>query len=103
MKAKVIHMRDMGIPRPRRQISDAAEAPGNFVELSIADTRNNFLNRFSKVASYRYGEHDLHPSELYDVQIVWIEGNRMMLSGMQRCATVQGPMDVVQSWLCVLE
>ncbi len=102
MRAKIIQMRDMGIPRPRRQISDAAEAPGDFVELSITDTRENFLRRFSKVASYKYGERDEFRSELYDVQIVWIEGNRMMLSGMQRCATTQGPMDVVQSWLCVL-
>jgi len=43
----------------------------------------------------------MHSEILFDVNMLWLEGDRFVLTGFERSATPLGEVEYAQSWLCI--
>jgi hypothetical protein len=98
MKCRIIKMRKLGVVVPRRELPNQVESRG---ELTIADTRENSLNRVLKIARHvsRFGAHEtIHL--MYEPHLLWMSEDRFVLTGFERVGEGGNAADYAQSWLC---
>ncbi|MBC3876798.1 hypothetical protein H8K38_03135 [Undibacterium sp. FT79W] len=98
MKAYILPMRRNGIALPKRRLFDQYNQ-GHFGELSMSTTSDQGLHRVVRLARFVRG---VSKYTLFEPQILWLEGDRMMLSGFERVETERGDVEYAQSWLCIL-
>lgn len=94
-------MRNKGIARRKADIADphGARYEG---ELSLSETTDQGLHRLCVVATHRYFD-SLYTHQLFDARLVWIEGQRLMLTGFERVKSEFGVIEYAQSWLCLVD
>jgi hypothetical protein len=98
VKIKMLKMRITGVSIPKRAINDRFNTASAGV-LEILDTTDQGLHRMVKLA--RFTREEKYVDTLYDPQIVWCSGGKMVLTGFERGKN-QGAevVDYAQSWLC---
>lgn len=96
MKVTMLRTRLNGIPYERHELKQTFCSEG---ELEIIDTRENSYNRIIKVARVKTA---YNVYELYEVHILWLNGNKMCLSGFERIKTNEKFADYAQSWICLV-
>lgn len=70
-------------------------------DLTVAVTQDNRLNRMSKTAKLvRAG--GWQTVELMDVDLAWINEERLVLTGFESCEQDGQVVDYAQSWLCLV-
>lgn len=101
MHCKVIKMRRDRVVIPKRRLMDEVARAG---VLSLADTRENSLNRTLKVAKHlsTIGQFE-NESILFEPQLLWMNDGRFVLSGFERVVRSGVETDFVQSWVCIVE
>ncbi|MBC3860502.1 hypothetical protein H8K32_00175 [Undibacterium jejuense] len=101
MQVHLIKLRLSGVALRKSEILDRFHH-GKIGELSLRETSDQGLHRLARVARFEYGDTKQYSDTLFDPQILWIEGNRMTITGFERMSSVKGIVDYAQSWLCVL-
>lgn len=96
MRAMLLRTRLNGVPYARHELKQTYCVEG---ELEIIDTRENSYNRIIKIARLT-----THCSiyELYEVHILWLNGDKMCLSGFERVKANEKIADYAQSWICLV-
>ena len=100
MKLHMVKMRLRGIAIPKKRLLDRFNC-GNFGELAICETNDQGLHRLTRVARFTSGSSGQYESTLFDPHILWVEGERMVITGFERVKTEEGMVDYAQSWLCI--
>lgn len=88
-------MRNQGVAIPKSRLFDRFN-PLRLGILSLRETTDNQLHRMSRTAKFESGS---YPNYLFDAQILWIEGDRFVLTGFERIGTHNGDAEFAQSWL----
>lgn len=100
MKCRIVRMRRDGVVIPKRLLPEQPERRG---ELSVVETREQNLNRLVRLAKCLYGT---PPREaemvLYDPQLLWVNEDRLVITGFERVTKEGQEVDYAQSWLCKL-
>lgn len=91
----MLKMRESGIALPKNRLFDRFH-PANIGDLSIRETTDDQLHRLSRVAKFDRGA---YADRLFDAQILWVEGDRFVLTGFERVKTPGGDAEYAQSWL----
>ncbi len=97
MKLHILKMRNKGIAIPKRHLFDRFNR-GAFGELSISESTDQGLHRMVKRAKFT---RDMYSEILFDVNILWMEADRFVLTGFERSSTPLGEVEYAQSWLCI--
>lgn len=98
MRAAMKKRRKYGMPLSPHAFKHPSN-PAKLGELSIVDRFSHELKRSVLVAQF-YADSETVPLELYDVKILSLTGDTMVLSGTER-TNVQGtPAEVAQAWVC---
>ena len=92
-------MRESGIAISKNRLFDRFH-PANIGVLSIRETTDDQLHRLSRVAKFDRGT---YADRLFDAQILWIEGDRFVLTGFERVKTPSGDAEYAQSWLILTQ
>jgi hypothetical protein len=72
-------------------------------ELVILDTTDQGLHRQEKVARLIRPGVGAATMELVDPHVLWMSGERFVLTGFERCKNSTGqPVDYAQSWFCLI-
>jgi len=98
MKAHILLMRRNGVALPKRRLFDQYNQ-GYSGDLSISTTSDQGLHRVVKLAWFVRG---LSQYTLFEAQILWLEADRMILSGFERVETERGDVEYAQPWLCIM-
>jgi len=96
MRVTVLPTRQDGVAYERSYLR---RVPCTTGDLQIVDTRENALNRIVKVAKLTTSYNTL---ELLEVHVVWMNDNKMCLSGFERKAKDGAVVDYAQSWICLI-
>lgn len=88
-------MRESGVAIPKSRLFDRYN-PLRIGILSLRETTDNQLHRMARTAKFEPGP---YPDYLFDAQILWIEGDRFVLTGFERVKTHNGDAEYAQSWL----
>lgn len=99
MKVSVIRTRVRGVLLPKREWSRESTYDG---DLAIAVTRDNRLNRLSKTARLVRDGDTLPALELMDVNLEWVNEERLVLTGFESYNESGQVIDYAQSWLCLV-
>lgn len=94
MKVTVLKTRDKGIPYERGELKRQGCMEG---ELQVYDTRENKYNRIIKIAKLTT---PYSVVVLFDVHILWLEGDKLCLDGWESVDSEAGVADFRQSWVC---
>lgn len=97
MKVMVLPTRRDGVAYERGELRRAPCTEG---DLQVVDTRENNLNRIVKVAKLTTAYSTL---ELLECHIVWMNENKMCLSGFERVFKDGKVVDYAQSWVCLID
>lgn len=97
MKVTVLPTRCDGVAYERGELKRAPCTKG---DLQIVDTRENNLNRIVKVAKLTT---PYSIKQLLEVHIVWMNDNKMCLSGFERVVKDGRIIDYAQSWVCLID
>ncbi len=92
----VYQMRKLGIEVKKELLGDQPQLIGDLVITTSADARG----RPTKVAQLQRENGEVL-LELAEVQVDALKGSRMVLKGIERKQTNQGPVEYAQQWLCV--
>lgn len=95
MKCHMLKMREGGVAIPKNRLFDRFN-PLMLGVLSLRETTDNQLHRMCRTAKFETGP---YPAYLFDAQILWIEGDRFVLTGFERVKTHNGDAEYAQSWL----
>ena len=102
MLVKVIKMRENGVPLSKQLLGDRHGVKRSG-ELVILDTTDQDLHRQVKVARLIRPGVEAAPMELVDLHVLWMSGERFVLTGFEHCKNPAGqPVDYAQSWLCLI-
>jgi uncharacterized protein YifN (PemK superfamily) len=85
-----------GVARGRNRIRDAEWHEG---DLQINEVREPDLKRVMKVAKMTT---IFNTYELFEVQILWVDGDKMCLTGFERLKRGTNVVDYAQSWICAV-
>ena len=99
MKVSVIRTRVRGVLLPKGHWSRESTYDG---DLAIAVTRDNRLNRLSKTARLLRDGDKLPALELMDVNLEWVNEERLVLTGFEPYTENGQVIDYAQSWLCLV-
>lgn len=101
MKCRVVKMRSAGIAIPRHELANQLEWCG---DLRVVDTRENSYNRTIKLAQLVHPPKGERIDMLFEVHILWMNGDKFALTGFERIANGEGKLiDYAQTWLCRLD
>lgn len=101
MRVRVVKMFRHGVELNRRLLNDSS-TPEHRGELVIMDITDIERRRPVKVA--KLIAHGGYEYELREVQIVWLNEDRLTLIGDERLRNAKGEMvNFKQSWLCTLD
>lgn len=103
MLIRLHRLRDHGVPIPRYQFAFKATVAG---ELVVHEERDALLNRHTRVARLRdIASGAALLAQLFDVQLVELTRERMVLSGLERVEdqAILKVQDFAQTWVCWLE
>ncbi|WP_050464263.1 hypothetical protein [Herbaspirillum autotrophicum] len=98
MKVSVIRTRIRGVLVPKRAWARESTYDG---DLAISVTRDNRLNRLTKTARLTRGENE-RLLELLDVNLEWVNEERLVLTGFEAHTEAGQIIDYAQSWLCLV-
>lgn len=99
MKVSVIPTRHYGVLIPKGALSREIARDG---DLSIRVKQDVRLNRLAKIATLSLGGQG-PVMELSDVEIVWVNEERLVLSGFEsHSKSDKQVVDYAQSWLCLV-
>lgn len=101
MRVRMVRMFKHGVELERRLLNDRYTQVVRGT-LTISDQTNQGRHRPTKIARIigNYGA----TCELFDVQLVWLNDNRLTLTGDERIANDQGKLVCYrQSWLVMLD
>ena len=71
-------------------------------DLAIAITRDNQLNRLNKTARLLYDAEQGRARQLMDVNLEWVNVERLVLTGFEPHSENGQIVDYAQSWLCLV-
>jgi hypothetical protein len=96
MKVAILETRLLGVAYERGELKNKTVMKGH---LEIIDTRENAYNRIIKLARFRSPAYN-YTKELYEVHILWLNGDKMCLAGFERVERADKVTDYAQSWIC---
>jgi hypothetical protein len=100
MQVTVIKMRRDGVVIRKSSLSEQTEYKGY---LTINDTQQNHLHRMAKTARLFKDVECEQPIEtLIEPALVWVNEERIMISGFEHVRRSEMEIDYAQSWLCLL-
>lgn len=100
MQVVVIKMRNDGVAIRKSSLAEQAEHRGYLV---LNDTQQNHLYRMVKTARlFRDAECQQQMELLLESNVIWINDERLMISGFERSKRADVEVDFAQSWLCLL-
>jgi hypothetical protein len=100
MQVTVIKMRRDGVAIRKSSLTDQSEFRGY---LTINETQQNHLHRIAKTARLFKDAKCQQPMEaLIEPSIVWVNEERLMISGFEHIRRGESEIDYAQSWLCLL-
>lgn len=103
MWVRMTKMRENGVAIDKRLLNDRSSVK-RVGELTVLDTTDQGLRRQVKVARLIQQSHHTSVAELIDPHVLWMSGERFVLSGFERRRNAAGQdVDYAQSWLCTLE
>lgn len=94
MKCYKVDMRFHGVKIPKARWFDRYSGVHQG-ELELRETTDLQLHRLSRIAKFTYGN---IVDRLFDAQILWINEDRMMLTGFDEVGTTH----YAQSWLIIM-
>src|SRR4051812_4361479 len=103
MRCRVLKLRKFGMAIPKYQVRQGTEhEPAGTLE--IFETHESSLGRSLRIAQFRQLEDQSgHIETLYEPQLLWIRGDRLVLSGFEKVISDGNRIDYAQSWLCELD
>jgi hypothetical protein len=96
MRVTMITTRLQGVARERGKLASSEAQDG---DLEIVETRDGELKRFVKVARLTTL---FNTYELVEAQIIWINEDKICLSGFERINRNGRLVDYAQSWVCAV-
>ncbi len=97
MRVQLIRLRVDGVLVPKYEIRQQVVYTG---DLRIFDELENGYNRVLKIGEFKSQLDNI--SRLLDVEIVWMNEDRMTLKGFEQKPTERGLVDYAQSWLITI-